>query len=287
MLEAISAGGSATSSSPLPLLLPLLPPFLCPHCIQTRVGIHGGTYTSSYFDATPAYFGGPLSTALSIPFVAIDRPGYRESTPVAPVPPGSSFHEEWGTRLYRSILPALWAEDAPPPRLLWHRPTPPTVSAPTAPSWRRPCMRSNKPTPPRHPWMGGLSVGGPHHLRLWDARQAHRRSPAGGRPAPVARQYPRRRQGQHTSVAGTVADEVFTRDTALNSPMPLPPPTTEHLRDFAEALPLSARVDTILLPSAPHNLELSYRAPGWYAQSFGFASERAASLVLGKAGEST
>ncbi|CAK7225378.1 hypothetical protein SEUCBS140593_005884, partial [Sporothrix eucalyptigena] len=88
--------------------------------------------------------------------------------------------------------------------------------------------------------------------------------------------------GGHPPVADPPPSHVNIPVAVKDSTLLLP-----HLRDFAEALPLSARVDTILLPGAPHNLELSYQAPGWYAQSFGFASERAASLVLGKAGEST
>ncbi|KAJ3456312.1 hypothetical protein MRS44_016335 [Fusarium solani] len=72
------------------------------------VGLHGGCYNSGYFDATPDYTASLTSDSLSVPFVAIDRPGYVDSTPVTPIPEGSSFPEEWGTKLHQYILPALW-----------------------------------------------------------------------------------------------------------------------------------------------------------------------------------
>lgn len=46
------------------------------------VAIHGGTYTSDYFDI-PDYSLLDRAAALGIPILAIDRPGYGDSTPVA------------------------------------------------------------------------------------------------------------------------------------------------------------------------------------------------------------
>lgn len=45
------------------------------------IAIHGGTYTSDYFDI-PGYSLLDRAAALGVPIVAIDRPGYRGSTPV-------------------------------------------------------------------------------------------------------------------------------------------------------------------------------------------------------------
>lgn len=47
------------------------------------IAVHGGTYTSSYFDV-PGYSLLDRAEALGIPLMAIDRPGYRDSSPVAP-----------------------------------------------------------------------------------------------------------------------------------------------------------------------------------------------------------
>lgn len=45
------------------------------------IAVHGGTYTSDYFDI-PGYSLLDRAAALGIPIVAIDRPGYRSSSPV-------------------------------------------------------------------------------------------------------------------------------------------------------------------------------------------------------------
>lgn len=47
------------------------------------IAIHGGTYTSAYFDV-PGYSLLDRAAANGIPSVAIDRPGYGESTPLEP-----------------------------------------------------------------------------------------------------------------------------------------------------------------------------------------------------------
>lgn len=47
------------------------------------IAIHGGTYTSVYFDV-PGYSLLDRAAALGIPALAIDRPGYVDSTPFAP-----------------------------------------------------------------------------------------------------------------------------------------------------------------------------------------------------------
>lgn len=51
------------------------------------VALHGGTYTSTYFDV-PGYSLLDHAEYLGVPVIAIDRPGYRGSTPV---PPGESI----------------------------------------------------------------------------------------------------------------------------------------------------------------------------------------------------
>ncbi len=58
-----------TEEAPVTLDVPLI------------IAIHGGTYTSDYFDI-PGYSLLDRAAGLSIPIVAIDRPGYRGSTPV-------------------------------------------------------------------------------------------------------------------------------------------------------------------------------------------------------------
>jgi pimeloyl-ACP methyl ester carboxylesterase len=45
------------------------------------IAVHGGTYTSAYFDI-PGYSLLDQASALGIPIIAIDRPGYAKSTPL-------------------------------------------------------------------------------------------------------------------------------------------------------------------------------------------------------------
>jgi hypothetical protein len=55
--------------------------------------------------------------------------------------------------------------------------------------------------------------------------------------------------------------------------------TREHVNDFSSAFTGSERVDTSVVIGAPHNMEMSYWATGWYTRSFGFALECAASFA--------
>ncbi|KAJ5092600.1 hypothetical protein NUU61_007470 [Penicillium alfredii] len=47
------------------------------------VCLHGGSYDAEYFDATPESSIARVSDALHIPVIAINRPGYCETTPLA------------------------------------------------------------------------------------------------------------------------------------------------------------------------------------------------------------
>ncbi|KAI0390306.1 hypothetical protein F5Y17DRAFT_445322 [Xylariaceae sp. FL0594] len=52
------------------------------------------------------------------------------------------------------------------------------------------------------------------------------------------------------------------------------------LQTFATQFPRSPRIDTSVVVGAPHNLEMSHWAPGWFARCFGFAVECAVSYGL-------
>jgi pimeloyl-ACP methyl ester carboxylesterase len=47
------------------------------------IAIHGGTYSSAYFDV-PGYSLIDHATALDLPIIALDRPGYGDTTPLPP-----------------------------------------------------------------------------------------------------------------------------------------------------------------------------------------------------------
>ncbi|KAL2833182.1 hypothetical protein BJY01DRAFT_239541 [Aspergillus pseudoustus] len=56
--------------------------------------------------------------------------------------------------------------------------------------------------------------------------------------------------------------------------------TENEAEKYKKAFSSSSRVDTSLVPKAPHCMELSYWSQGWYARCFGFAMECSASLGL-------
>lgn len=53
------------------------------HDYPLIIALHGGTYTSAYFDL-PGFSLLERAAACGIPFIALDRPGYGETTPLAP-----------------------------------------------------------------------------------------------------------------------------------------------------------------------------------------------------------
>ena len=71
------------------------------------VGLHGASYYSAYFDVDEKHTAALSSNGLGIPFVAVDRPGYKTSTAFT-IPEGSSYPETYGAWLHEFILPAVW-----------------------------------------------------------------------------------------------------------------------------------------------------------------------------------
>src|SRR4051812_20000949 len=72
------------------------------------VGLHGGSYCAAYFDVDTKHTAALSSSTLSVPFIAINRPGYLGSSSIYPLPPNSSDPETHADWLHKYILPALW-----------------------------------------------------------------------------------------------------------------------------------------------------------------------------------
>ncbi|KAL9635136.1 MAG: hypothetical protein Q9204_002735, partial [Flavoplaca sp. TL-2023a] len=73
------------------------------------VALHGGSYSAHYYDATPTYSAAPYSAFLRVPFIAINRPAYKDSTALPDaIPEESTFLQEEGRYLHNEILPAVW-----------------------------------------------------------------------------------------------------------------------------------------------------------------------------------
>ncbi|KAF4417394.1 hypothetical protein FACUT_12241 [Fusarium acutatum] len=254
------------------------------------VGLHGGCYTSHYFDATPEYTVRGISEALSVPFVAIDRPDYRDTTPVGSIREGSSYPEQWGRRLYESILPALWKEYGLPNActcivLYCH-----SLGANGAIVASSLHATSSSPAYP----LGGIVISGFGSL-LKDTG-GHVSQPD---PPPSYLNIPVEVKDKTLLLPGTADEAVYAQSERLDHAIPFEElaalrkswlgewkekwgvnvtvpvmitlaqrdhywdATEEHLKDFREGFPKSERVDLSIVKAAPHNIELSYWGPGW------------------------
>lgn len=269
------------------------------------VGLHGGCYTSQYFDVTPEYSAKVHSDSLSVPFVAIDRPDYKGSTPVGHVPEGSSYPEEWGKRLHQSILPALWKGYGLTNEctcIVLHCHSLGAAGAVVA------AAMHGTESDPAYP-LGGVVISGFGSL-LKDS-SAH----VSQDPPPTHLNIPVAVKDKTLLLPGTADESVYAQSERIDHAIPFEElaalrrtwlatwkqkwgvnitapvmfaltdrdhywdATDEHMKDFAEGLPKSKRVDLSILRGAPHNIELSYWGPGWYARCFGFAIECAISLA--------
>jgi hypothetical protein len=105
----LANGATLTGLSNLPTQAPATPKYR-----PLMVGLHGGSYSASYFDVNDKVTASITSNGLGVPWVAPDRPGYRTSTSFNPIPEGSSYCEMFASWLHRYILPVLWEEFGAP-----------------------------------------------------------------------------------------------------------------------------------------------------------------------------
>ncbi|KAI7760627.1 hypothetical protein LZL87_009511 [Fusarium oxysporum] len=266
---------------------------LSPSTLKHRplvVGLHGGCYTSHYFDATPEYSARGISEALSVPFVAIDRPDYRDTTPIGSIPEGSSYPEQWGRRLHESILPALW-KDLGANGAIVSSSLHATSSSPAYP-------------------LGGIVISGFGFL-LKDTG-GHVSQPD---PPPSYLNIPVEVKDKTLLLPGTADEAVHAQSERLDHAIPFEElaalrkswlgewkekwgvnvtvpvmialaerdhywvATEEHLKDFKEGFPKSERVDLSIVKAAPHNIELSYWGPGWARPSLSNSKIKAEEFI--------
>ncbi|OAP63870.1 hypothetical protein AYL99_03097 [Fonsecaea erecta] len=272
------------------------------------VGIHGGTYFSKYFDAGTTNSALRLAETLGVPFVSIDRPGYKDSTELPPVSEGSTFLQEEGRYLHRYILPTIWQEfgtssGATTVVVLAHSLGSPSAIVATA-------LHAKEPQP-QYP-CGGLIMSGwgtvhgrprasAQHIvanGVVDGRIAWllelKDGPMFGDPrlGRVSREIRDMGEELNTSMSlGEFADGSFQwldywQDYAKEIKVPVMYGLGEHdalwkasretVHDFAREFRGSPRVESGIVLGAPHCIELSYWGPGWILRCLGFAAECAA-----------
>ena len=101
----ISNDITATGIKHIPTLAPP-----SPQCRPLILLIHGGGCTAHHFDVCPSLTASTVSSALSIPCIAINRPGYLSSTPLEPPTLAITYHQRLGRFLHEQLFPALWRD---------------------------------------------------------------------------------------------------------------------------------------------------------------------------------
>ena len=280
--------------------------------IPLIVALHGGTYTAKYYDVDENHTAAIASIGLNVPFVAINRPSYDVSTPVT-IPDGSSYAEESGLWLHRQVLPTLWTKLGEPHRcscVVLHAHSMGMMSAVIAAALHANDVEEHYP-------LGGITGSG------FGSQPTS--SPDFPPPAPSSASaetvtIPPEVKDTTLLQKGHADPEIYKYTTELNHLMPatemasavevwfpqwrelasrvLVPVmigfaghdlmwsgTQEHLKEFTSAFSRSERVDGSIVHGAPHNIEMSYWANGWYARCFGFALECAARFEQRKVSE--
>ncbi|ETI26421.1 hypothetical protein G647_03198 [Cladophialophora carrionii CBS 160.54] len=276
------------------------------------VGLHGGTYFSSYFANETASSALRIAASLGVPFISVDRPGYKDSTALPTLPAGSTFLQEEGKYLHQHILPAIWqaygaASEATTVVILAH-----SLGAPGA--IVAAALHAREQQQHTYPCGGLIMSGwGTVHARPREAAKhmmdtltvngrinwplEHKDAPMfGATPEELAlRVSPDvlalTSQLDHSMSRGEIEDGTFTwldywLDYAKDVQWPIMygmaqhdalwKTTRENVEDFARAFTSSQRVERGVVLEAPHCMELSYWGPGWIARCIGFAIECAA-----------
>ena len=267
------------------------------------IGIHGAGFSSQYFDAGQGHSAAILCEKLAVPFVAFDRPGYAESTPVGFIPDGSTYVEQNATLLHKYILPALWNEFGEPNGcqcLILHCHSLGTPAAVIAAGFH-----AADTTSALYP-LGGLvfsGIGSQSHPDIiafrnqdWSQHEGHE-TPDASRAAlldimlpadstepeilagvprfqcippkediPTSRVWVSRWRNEWASkMRAPVLIGLAENDRVWMG-------TEAHLKDIASGFSSSKSVDLMLINSAPHNVEISKWSQEWYTRSFNFAA---------------
>jgi pimeloyl-ACP methyl ester carboxylesterase len=273
------------------------------------VGIHGGTFSASYFDANEKYTATLSSNALSVPFVAISRPCYGGTTSIFPLPVGLNYHHVVANWIHSYALPAVWAEFGKPNScnsivLLAHSMGAISMILAAA-------MYSGSKIECSYP-LSGIIVAG-LGMQVPVSRQGDAIIAAGKLEAdPTTFSFAPERQktlmlgGEETRRCETAMhqqmdylqhptplDELghvyelqwFTRWREFTGSIHVPVlvvfaerdemcvGTRQHLAEFMSGFTSSLKVDGNFIPGAPHCLELSNWSQGYYANCFGWAIE--------------
>ena len=263
--------------------------------------VHGGTCTAHNFDVSPANTASTAADHLSLPIVCINRPGYLDSTQIEHVPEGSTYHQTVGGQVYHEhMLPMVWERYAKPAGCTslvlmahsmgsmgivvaaglhslenvpkyplsgiifsgWgHRYITPGPKFPTTPeeelAWKQLIMCSY---PEKH-------LVDPEIIQ--HIQTQHHSMPKEDRSDLVEQSF----REYWPKYAGEITVPVFF---AVGEDDRFWEGSDQHIKEYEKMFPKCPRFDGSVVLGAPHAIEWSYFAQGWYARCFGFAAEVAA-----------
>jgi hypothetical protein len=298
-----------TGISHFPIKSEKTPPF-CP----LMVGIHGGSCTAHHYDVDSKHTASLASAALGVPFVAFNRPNYKDSPTFLPLPEGTTYLQEEGKWEHELIFPALWEHFGKPNGCTGIVAMCHSMAVPGAIIAAALYARDATPKYP----LAGLILSG---YGTQPVDRTKELTPPPGTPPPgrdfgfvpevkqvlmlsdpnlncydpeVVKQMPVQEHKMMTDELIDLralwftywkkyADEVTVPIMyALGEHDWLWHGNKEHAQDFMGCFPKSERVEGGIVAGGPHALEWWWGSKGWYARCFGWGSEACTGLALKK-----
>ncbi|KUI58069.1 hypothetical protein VP1G_05372 [Cytospora mali] len=258
------------------------------------IAIHGGSYSSTYFDADQKHSASLCSNGLGVPVVSIDRPSYQGSSSFYPSEEGKTYHEALALWLHRYILPTLWKEYGKEcGSMVLHCHSLATPSAVILAGWV--AQERAKGEGPAYP-LAGLTISGFGTQNTPQIVEQDQQPPPD--PRPEYFNLPIDVKDDRMIPKGTANRAIYKQSERLDNRMPYAEiadykaiwgdghwkvlcgkvempvmiglaefdalwiGTEEHVKEFAGGFTASERVDASVVKGAPHCMELSYWAQG-------------------------
>ncbi|KAJ5595559.1 uncharacterized protein N7459_001767 [Penicillium hispanicum] len=277
--------------------------------VPLLVCLHGGTYDSEYFDASPECSIGQISDALQVPVIAIDRPGYGEGHHhVPPATTEVTYAQQQGRYINTKLLPALWRKYQPKSGA-----TSIVIMGHSVGAMMATVAVGSYVGTEGYPLAGIITSGiGAEHDPAVSANLKSMVKPGTQSLTfdPALKDAMTRPQGRH------LADPAVTKSCArLNRPVPvgelmdinttwslywhryskavqvplmyglsefdgLWTSTPEMVLKYRDSFPSSPRIECGIVPQAPRCIEHSYQSRGWLTRCVGFALECAVWYAL-------
>jgi pimeloyl-ACP methyl ester carboxylesterase len=262
--------------------------------------LHGGSYDSEYFDSSEEYSISRVTDLLNVPVILITRPGYSQSPPLSPFLPGDTYSAHQGRYLNSVVLPEIWNHygklwGATSVVLLGH-----SIGAMIA-TITAGCYTGNHGYP-----LAGLitsAIGSeatlgpknytetllsklPEFINYEDLDRKDAlmlQLPSKSLVDPQQTKYTA--QLDKPIPAGEIRDIYTEWSEDWQNKVTVPilngigefdtlfVPSKEALDKYRDAFPASPKVEVVVVPQAPHCIELSYQARSWLIRCCGFAYE--------------